>query len=80
MACSSPVAIRNRVVSYWKSISLPFPEAGIRLIRQDSISSISVQMTTFKADLDEAVATAAKIPGAWHGAVEVRPVTDSTGP
>ena len=26
------------------------------------------------ADLDEAVATAAKIPGAWHGAVEVRPV------
>lgn len=26
------------------------------------------------ADLDEAVALAAKIPGAWHGAVEVRPV------
>ena len=26
------------------------------------------------ADLDEAIATAARIPGAWHGAVEVRPV------
>ncbi len=26
------------------------------------------------ADLDEAVAVAAKIPGAWDGAVEVRPV------
>lgn len=26
------------------------------------------------ADLDEAVATAALIPGAWDGAVEVRPV------
>ncbi|MBK9738838.1 MAG: transcription initiation protein [Actinobacteria bacterium] len=26
------------------------------------------------ADLDEAVATAAGIPGAWSGAVEVRPV------
>jgi hypothetical protein len=26
------------------------------------------------ADLDEAIATAAKIPGAWDGAVEVRPV------
>ena len=26
------------------------------------------------ADLDEAIATAAKIPCAWHGAVEVRPV------
>jgi hypothetical protein len=26
------------------------------------------------ADLDEAVATAAKIPAAWDGAVEIRPV------
>ncbi len=26
------------------------------------------------ADLDEAVATAAKLPAAWNGAVEVRPV------
>jgi hypothetical protein len=26
------------------------------------------------ADLDEAIATAARIPGAWDGAVEVRPV------
>lgn len=30
------------------------------------------------ADLDEAVATAAKIPAAWDGAVEVRPVIPST--
>jgi hypothetical protein len=28
------------------------------------------------ADLDEAVALAATIPGAWNGAVEVRPVID----
>ena len=28
------------------------------------------------ADLDEAVRWAAKIPGAWHGKVEVRPVID----
>ena len=26
------------------------------------------------ADLDEAIALAAKIPSAWHGAVEVRPI------
>ena len=31
------------------------------------------------ADLDEAVATAARIPGAWDGAVEVRPVIDFGG-
>lgn len=28
------------------------------------------------ADLDEALGWAAKIPGAWHGKVEVRPVID----
>ena len=27
-------------------------------------------------DLDEAIAWAAQIPGAWHGKVEVRPVID----
>jgi hypothetical protein len=26
------------------------------------------------ADLDEAIAVAAKLPGSWHGSVEVRPV------
>ena len=31
------------------------------------------------ADLDEAVARAATIPGAWDGAVEVRPVIDFGG-
>ncbi|MDX1690050.1 MAG: YciI family protein [Acidimicrobiia bacterium] len=28
------------------------------------------------ADLDEAISWASQIPGAWHGAVEVRPVID----
>ncbi len=31
------------------------------------------------ADLDEAIAAAAKIPAAWDGAVEVRPVIDFGG-
>ncbi len=30
-------------------------------------------------DLDAAIAWAAKIPGAWHGRVEVRPVIDFSG-
>jgi hypothetical protein len=48
-------SVRGRVLSYWKGISLPYPEAGIRLIRQDDISPFSVQMTTLRAELDEAV-------------------------
>lgn len=47
--------VRGRVLSYWKGISLPYPEAGIRLIRQDDIGGFSVHMTTLKAELEEAV-------------------------
>ncbi len=28
------------------------------------------------ADLDEAISWAARIPGAWHGKIEVRPIVD----
>ncbi len=47
--------VRGRVLSYWKGISLPYPEPGIRLIRQDDIGGFNVQMTTLKAELEEAV-------------------------
>jgi hypothetical protein len=49
-------AIRNRAVSLWRGMSLPYPEPGIRLIRQDDISTFDVQMTTQRAELEEAVA------------------------
>jgi len=48
-------AARGRILSYWKGVSLPFPEPGIRLIRQDDIAAFQVQLTTLKADLNEAV-------------------------
>lgn len=47
-------SVRSRTVQFWRSLSLPFPEAGIRLIKQDDISLIATQMTSFKAELDEA--------------------------
>jgi len=28
------------------------------------------------ADLDEAIAWAARVPGAWHGAIELRPIVE----
>jgi len=43
------------MLSFWKGITLPYPEPGIRLIRQEDIGSFDVQMTTLKAELDEAV-------------------------
>jgi hypothetical protein len=48
-------AVRGRACAYWKSLSLPFPEPGIRLIRQSDIGMLDMQMTTFKAELSEAV-------------------------
>ncbi len=48
-------AVRGRAAAFWRSLSLPFPEPGIRLIRQADISLLNERMTTFAADLDEAV-------------------------
>jgi len=54
-AFKAVTAVRTRVIAFWKGISLPYPESGIRLIRQDDISSFTVQMTSLKVELDEAV-------------------------
>jgi hypothetical protein len=49
-------AVRSRIQSYWKALSLPYPEPGIRLIRQDSIEPFDRQLTGFREELTEAVA------------------------
>ncbi len=48
-------AVKHEVVTYWRGISLPFPEPGVRLIRQQDVSAVQVQLTTLKAELTEAV-------------------------
>lgn len=55
-AFKAVTAVRGRALSLWKGLSLPYPEPGIRLIRQDDIGVFDVQMTTLRAELDEAVA------------------------
>ena len=54
-AFKAVTAARGRMLSFWKGISLPYPETGIRLIGQNDIGSFDLQMTTLKAELDEAV-------------------------
>ena len=48
-------SVRTRVRAYWESISLPFPELGIRLLRQDSLETFQEQMIQFREDLAAAV-------------------------
>ncbi len=48
-------SVRNRARSYWASISLPYPESGIRLVRQDTLETFQEQMREFKEELEETV-------------------------
>ena len=54
-AFKAVTAVRGRALNLWKGLSLPYPEPGLRLIRQDDVPVFDVQMTTIRAELDEAV-------------------------
>jgi hypothetical protein len=54
-AYKAVTAIRGRVIALWKSMSLPYPEAGIRLIRQDRIDDFVAKMRELQEELAEAV-------------------------
>lgn len=56
VAYKAVTTVRGRILAYWKGISLPYPESGIRLIRQDDIPGFNVQLTSLKHELHEAVA------------------------
>jgi hypothetical protein len=55
-AFKAVTAIRGRAVAYWKGVSLPYPEPGIRLIRQDAITEFDEHIAVFRSELDDAVA------------------------
>src|SRR6185369_6023453 len=49
-------AVRGQVLSHWKSTTLPYPEAGIRLIRQEDLESFNEKLNGHRDQLDDAVA------------------------
>ncbi len=54
-AFKAVTAIRSQAVAYWKGVSVPFPEPGIRLIRRDSIEWFDRKIVGFREDLELAV-------------------------
>ena len=54
-AFKAVTAVRGKVHAYWKSMSLPYPESGIRLIRQDRIEEFATKIQEFQEELAEAV-------------------------
>jgi hypothetical protein len=47
--------VRHRIISHWKGSTLPYPDAGIRLIRQQDIDTFNARMVELREELDEAV-------------------------
>jgi hypothetical protein len=48
-------AVRSDASSYWRAVTLPFPEAGVRLIPQNSLGLFANTMAGYRTKLQEAV-------------------------
>lgn len=48
-------SVRGKVSGYWKSLTLPFPEPGIRLIRQHEVEGFNQQLRAYRTELEDAV-------------------------
>ncbi|MFO1045863.1 MAG: hypothetical protein U0941_29115 [Planctomycetaceae bacterium] len=48
-------AIRGAIQNYWRGVSVPYPEPGLRLIRQDRIATFDHQLHDYRDDLQDAV-------------------------
>jgi hypothetical protein len=48
-------AVRGKVLAYWKGCTLPFPEPGIRLIRQQQVNEFNQKLLDLRAELHNAV-------------------------
>ena len=49
-------AVRGKIESYWRGLSLPFPEPGVRLIRQQRVDEFAAALADYRVELDDAVA------------------------
>jgi len=47
-------AVRSEASSYWRTVTLPFPEAGIRLLPQNSLGLFANTMAGYRERLQEA--------------------------
>ena len=48
-------SVRTQASAYFKGVSLPYPEPGIRLVKRDNLDRIDTKMHGFREELSEAV-------------------------
>jgi len=49
-------ALKSQVSAYWRSMTLPYPQEGIRLIKQSDVAAFEEKMREFKEQLSAAAA------------------------
>jgi hypothetical protein len=47
--------VRSRTLGFWRGVSLPFPEPGVRLVRRDAVAAFDAQLDEFREELAVAV-------------------------
>jgi hypothetical protein len=83
-------SLRTRVVNYWRGLTLPYVEAGVRLIRQSEIEAFVHTMAGFRGELTEVEAAlnavyseikadARRRLGRLHNPSSLRPKRHGTG-
>ena len=51
----SVTAVRGKILQHWKDLTLPYPESGLRLIRQEDVGEFDRSMQRFRSELMSAV-------------------------
>ena len=54
-AFKAVTSVRTRLLSYWRGLTLPYPDPGVRLIRQADVTPFNEHMTTLQHELTQAV-------------------------
>ncbi|MEA2735528.1 MAG: hypothetical protein QOE14_1979, partial [Humisphaera sp.] len=50
------IGVRRRATQFWKSMTIPYPEPGVRLLRKSSVEQFNQKMKEFSTELDAAAA------------------------
>ena len=48
-------SVRNRVITHWKAMTLPYPEPGVRLIKQQEVQTFDADMRRLREELAHTV-------------------------
>lgn len=54
-AFKAVTSVRSSIQQYWRAMTVPYPEPGIRLIRRDEIQMFDIKLASLRQELEEAV-------------------------